>query len=54
MTFPVGLNGMITTHDIYWEYILTGSVLVSIPALIIFILFQRSLIKGFAEGAVKG
>lgn len=54
MTFPVGMNGMITTHDIFWEYILTGSVLVSIPALIIFLFSQRALIKGFSAGAVKG
>lgn len=54
MMFPVGLQGMIGHHDIYWEYILTGSVIVSIPALIIFLFAQRSLIKGLGAGAVKG
>lgn len=54
MTFPVGLDGMVGHHDIYWEYILTGSVIISLPALIIFLFTQRFLIKGLGAGAVKG
>lgn len=54
LTFPVGLNNFVTQFDIYWEYILSGSVIVSIPALIIFLLAQRSLIKGWGGGGIKG
>jgi len=53
-TFSVGLNSFITTYDILWEYILAGSVIVSIPAVIVFLLTQKQLIKGFSAGAVKG
>ncbi len=53
-TFPVGLESFVTSFDVYWEYILSGSVIVSIPAVIIFLLTQRSLIKGYGAGAIKG
>ena len=53
-TFPVGLNSFIMQFDVYWEYILAGSVIVSIPALIVFLLTQKSLIKGIGAGGVKG
>jgi multiple sugar transport system permease protein len=53
-TFPIGLQTFITTFDIQWEYILTGGVVVSIPAVIVFLLTQRQLIQGLSAGAVKG
>lgn len=54
LTFPVGLNSFVTQFDIYWEYILTGGVIVSIPALIVFLLTQKYLIKGWGGGGIKG
>jgi multiple sugar transport system permease protein len=53
-TFPVGLESFVTNFDVYWEYILSGSIIVSIPAVIVFLATQRSLIKGYGAGAVKG
>ncbi len=54
MTYPVGLNGFIGQFDTLWEFILTGSVLVSVPSLILFLFTQKALIKGYSAGAVKG
>ena len=54
LTFPVGLSNFVTQFDTYWEYILSGSVIVSIPALIIFLLTQKFLIKGWGSGGIKG
>ena len=54
LTFPVGLNNFVTKFDIYWEYILSGGVIVCIPALIIFLLTQKSLIRGWGGGGIKG
>jgi multiple sugar transport system permease protein len=54
MTYPVGLNGFIGQFDTLWEFILSGSVLVSIPSLILFLFTQKALIKGYSAGAVKG
>lgn len=54
MTFPVGLNTFVTEYDVYWEYILSGSIFVSIPALAVFMLTQKYLIKGWGAGGIKG
>lgn len=54
MTFPVGISSFVTPYDVFWEYILTGSVIISIPAVIIFLLTQRALIKGWGAGSIKG
>ncbi|MTI61761.1 MAG: carbohydrate ABC transporter permease [Firmicutes bacterium] len=53
-TFPVGLDSFVTEHDIYWEYILTGSVIVAVPAVIVFLFTQKQLIQGWGAGGVKG
>jgi len=33
---------------------MAASILMSIPAIAVFTLFQKSLIRGLSEGAVKG
>lgn len=53
-TFPVGLNNFVTQFDIYWESILSGNIIVSILALITFLLAQKSLIKGWGGDGIKG
>ncbi len=53
-TLPVGLSffrGESTTH---WEKIMTAASLASIPLLIIFLVFQRQIIRGIALTGLKG
>jgi multiple sugar transport system permease protein len=53
-TLPVGLSffrGEATTE---WEKIMTGASLATIPLLLVFILFQRQIIKGIALTGLKG
>ena len=53
-TLPVGLSffrGESTTH---WERIMTAASLASIPLLIIFLVFQRQIIRGIALTGLKG
>lgn len=38
----------------YWNQLMAGSVLVSLPTVIIFILLQKYLVQGISSGAVKG
>ncbi|MDJ0922865.1 MAG: carbohydrate ABC transporter permease [Henriciella sp.] len=53
-TLPVGLASLIPTDGQRWGDFAAASLLVSIPVVILFILFQRSLIQGLSSGAVKG
>lgn len=50
----VGLAFFIDENGIQWGALMAASILMSIPAVFVFSLFQKNLIKGLSEGAVKG
>lgn len=53
-TLPVGLASMIPATGQQWGDFAAASVIVSIPVVIMFVLFQRALIQGMSAGSVKG
>ena len=50
----VGLAFYIDELGVRWGSLMAASILMSIPAMVVFMLFSRFLIKGLSEGAVKG
>ena len=50
----VGLAFYIDEVGVRWGSLMAASILMSIPAMIVFSIFSRFLIKGLSEGAVKG
>lgn len=48
----VGISRMIDNQTA-WEMVMTGTLISIIPAVVIYMLVQKSLIKGMANGAVK-
>ncbi len=53
-TLPVGLSFFRGETSTQWEKIMTGASLATVPLLIIFLLFQRQIIKGIALTGLKG
>ncbi len=53
-TISVALAFYIDEAGIHWGPLMAASVLMSIPAIIVFALFQRNIVYGLSEGAVKG
>ena len=53
-TLPVGISDLVNSTLIDWGMILAGGVVITIPALLFFIVIQRYLISGWGAGAVKG
>lgn len=53
-TLPVGLQRFITSYEIQWNHMAAGTVLVTIPAVLLFLYIQRYLAKGMLAGATKG
>jgi ABC-type glycerol-3-phosphate transport system permease component len=53
-TISVGLAFFIDEFGIRWGSLMAASIMMSIPAVIVFTLFQKSLVRGLSEGAVKG
>jgi len=53
-TMPIGLQDIYESTIVDWGLLMSGAVIVSIPALIFFLIIQKYLIKGWGMGAVKG
>jgi multiple sugar transport system permease protein len=53
-TLQIGLAMFRTQTDIYWQYIMAASVVVMIPVIIIYIVFQDYFVEGAALSGIKG
>lgn len=53
-TLPVGLRTYVFQFDQDWELLTAGSMLVTVPAVVMFLIAQRYLVSGLTRGGVKG
>ena len=53
-TLPVGLSFFRGESTTEWEKIMTGASLATVPLLLVFLIFQRQIIKGIALTGLKG
>ena len=53
-TLAVGLQVFVQQNRTEWGHLAAASILVAIPAVIVFYLVQRFLVTGLSSGAVKG
>ena len=53
-TLPVGMQTYVFQFAANWEKLTAAAVLVTIPAVIVFLIAQRYLVSGLTRGGVKG
>jgi len=53
-TLPVGLAYFSSENLMRWEMIMTGSTVSTIPLIIVFLIFQKHIVKGIALTGLKG
>ncbi|EOD01542.1 carbohydrate ABC transporter permease [Caldisalinibacter kiritimatiensis] len=53
-TLPVGLNSFQGQYFQFWDQVMAGVMILSIPSIIIFLIFQRNFIKGISTSGIKG
>jgi multiple sugar transport system permease protein len=53
-TLPVAVANLVGEHVQDTELMMAGAVLTVIPALLVFLVFQRSYVRGILAGSVKG
>ena len=54
MTAPVGLALFVVQNRTDWNLLFAGSVIATLPMIIVFIIFQRQFVRGIAVTGVKG
>jgi multiple sugar transport system permease protein len=52
-TLPLGLALFVQGNRVQWDLIMAGSVLATIPMLIIFFIFQKQFVRGIAVSGIK-
>ena len=54
LTLSPGLAGLMTQTGVYsWGLLMAGALIMTLPSLALFVIAQRQLVGGMAEGAVK-
>jgi len=53
-TLPLGLESLFTTYQTEWANYAAGSLLVSLPVVVLFLVLNRFLVSGLTLGSVKG
>lgn len=53
-TYPVRLQQYVGEYSTDWGYFAAGSVIVSVPVMLLFFTLQRHLVGGLTSGGVKG
>ncbi|WP_042166406.1 carbohydrate ABC transporter permease [Paenibacillus gorillae] len=53
-TLPAGINTFITKSGIQWGPLNAAGIVTTLPVLIVFVVFQKALVKGLTAGATKG
>jgi multiple sugar transport system permease protein len=53
-TLPVGVPTLMSTYTVDWVIPSTGNMVASIPAIIVFLLFERQITRGIALSGIKG
>jgi arabinosaccharide transport system permease protein len=53
-TIPVGLATLLTPYGNNYDMLISGSVMATIPIILVFFIFQRYFIAGLTTGGIKG
>lgn len=53
-TLSIGLHAISGTYGNYWPYVMAASTLMTLPIVVIFVIFQRQFIKGIQMSGLAG
>lgn len=53
-TLPVGLNSFYGTYYQFWNQVMAGVMVLTIPTAVVYLFFQKYLMKGVATTGIKG
>lgn len=53
-TLPIGLQQLNKAQEVPITYLMAGSLIITVPVIVVFLFFERFLTSGLTAGAVKG
>jgi raffinose/stachyose/melibiose transport system permease protein len=53
-TLPLAVAGFVGSFVKRWDLILTSTLMIMLPVIIVFLILQKHIIKGMVDGSVKG
>lgn len=53
-TVPLAISEFMGKYSTNWAYMAGGATIAMVPAIVVFLLFQKQYVKGLQSGAVKG
>jgi multiple sugar transport system permease protein len=53
-TIPVGMADFIAGFDVRWDQIMALAVVATLPVILLFLLVQKTFVRGLTAGAIKG
>lgn len=53
-TLSIGLHAISGTYGNYWPYVMAASILMTLPIVILFVIFQRQFIRGIQMSGLAG
>ncbi|KAB8170875.1 ABC transporter permease subunit [Streptomyces sp. 3MP-14] len=53
-TLPVGLATVQSSFGVRWAHVMAGALLAALPLLIVFVFFQRQIVRGVAHTGIAG
>ncbi|WP_245578017.1 carbohydrate ABC transporter permease [Alicyclobacillus herbarius] len=52
-TLPVGLNSFYGQYNAYWNSVMAGVILLTLPMILVFLVFQKQFVKGISTTGIK-
>jgi multiple sugar transport system permease protein len=52
-TIQIGLSAFQGRYGTSWNYLMAGTLTATVPSLIVFMIFQRALVRGIATSGLK-
>ncbi|MDP4086726.1 MAG: carbohydrate ABC transporter permease [Bacillota bacterium] len=52
-TLPIGLNSFYGQYSAYWNSVLAGVIMLTLPMIIIFLIFQKQFVQGISSSGIK-
>lgn len=52
-TIQIGLNSFVGRYGTSWNYLMAGTLTATVPSIVVFLFFQRALVRGIASTGLK-